>query len=96
MVLGKAKKVFAKFQSPPQDLEVRHGRMKLTRLMVQTWTHGIGMDLWYGNLLMVWTWTNGIKMDSWHRHGLMVLTNPIIILVVLTHTHTHSNTISID
>ena len=38
---GQTKKVFVKGQSPPQELEVRHGRMKLTR------TYGTDMDSWY-------------------------------------------------
>ena len=56
----KAKKVLAKGQKPPQELEVRHGRMELTR------THDIDMDSWYRHGLMVQTWTYGIDKDLWY------------------------------
>ena len=51
--------------------------------MVQTWTHGIDIDLWYRHGLMVYTWTHGKDMDSLYRQALMVLTKPM----VLTQTH---------
>ena len=80
-------KIFSLGPAPRQELEVRHGRMKLT--------HGIDLDSLYRHGLMVETWTLGIDIHSWYKHGLMVLTKPMvstqthgIVSVLLNHTHT--------